>query len=267
MMSCCALEEPEMAAHSHAESMLLLATDFDGTIAPIVARPEDAVIHDGARRLLERCAAIPSMTVAVLSGRDVDDVRARLGGVRAIVAGSHGLECSDADGRRLWSTPARLPAEDERLFAGLAAAGFLVERKQLAVALHFRERELGDAHPLLSEFIAWGRRGGLQIMAGRKVVEARVRGGGKSAALRRLASMTGARHVIYVGDDTTDVEALEYAAEYGGAIFVASSERATPSIEPLTVVQSVESACLAMIHRIVAVAPEAAVALHRTESA
>lgn len=259
-MSCCVLEVHDEVERGRSP-IVLLATDFDGTIAPIVARPQDAVLHDGARRLLARCGAIEQIAVAVLSGRDVEDVRGRLGGVRAIVAGSHGLECADADGRMLWSTPARLPAEDAVLFEELGHRGLLVERKKFAVAVHFRGREIWGDDPILARFIDWARRGGLEILAGRKVVEARIPGEGKRAALRRIAMLTRAEHVIYAGDDTTDVDALAFAAELGRAIFVASSERAIPDVDPLTVVRSVDGACLAMIQGIIEASPAAAVAL------
>ena len=261
-MSCCALEEHEEMLSGEGET-LLLATDFDGTIAPIVERPDDAVIHPCARRLLDRCAGTPSLVVAVVSGRDVDDVRRRLGGLRAIVAGSHGLECVDADGRALWSTPVRFPEPDSALIAAIKAAGLRVERKKLATAVHFRGHELRDLDPLLSPFIAWARRAGLEVIAGRKVVEARVAGEGKRAALRRLAVLTKARRVVYAGDDTTDFEALEFAAEFGRAIFIASDERRPPEISGLSVVHSVEALSFGIIREIIEHAPKAAVGLQR----
>lgn len=260
-MSCCALEVHEVKT-SYDGATLLLATDFDGTIAPIAERPEDAVVHECARRLLDRCAAAPSLVVAVLSGRDVEDVRPRLGGLRAIVAGSHGLECVDADGRTLWSTAARFPEPDPALIATIEAAGVRVERKKFAMALHFRGREIRDLHPLLSPFVAWARRAGLEVIGGRKVVEARVAGGGKRAALRRLAMFTKTRRVVYAGDDTTDFEALAFAAEFGRAIFVASDERRPPEISPLSVVGSIEGLCFGLVCEVVEHAPRAALALH-----
>lgn len=83
-MSCCALEKHEMTS-SQGGGTLLLATGFNGTIAPIVERPEDAAIHACARRLLERFASAPSLAAAVLSGRDAEDVCSRHGGLRVIV--------------------------------------------------------------------------------------------------------------------------------------------------------------------------------------
>lgn len=261
-MSCCALEADEMTPSPDGDT-LLLATDFDGTIAPIVERPQDAVIHGCAARLLERCASLPALAVAVLSGRDVEDVRSRLGGLRVIVAGSHGLECVDADGRALWSTPAGLPEPDPALIAAIEAAGLVVERKKFGTAIHFRGHELRDLDPLLSPFIAWARRAGLEVIAGRKVVEGRVAGGGKRAALRRIAMLTKAHRVVYAGDDTTDFDALEFASEYGRAIFIASDEQRAPPVEPLSIVHSVEALSFALIREVVENAPKAALALHR----
>lgn len=259
-MSCCALEVPEMSAAE--ASTLLLATDFDGTIAPIVNRPRDAVMHDCARRLLERCAQARSIAVAILSGRDIEDVRGRLHGIRAIVAGSHGLECADAHGGMLWSSPVVFPQPDPAMVDSLTAAGLFVEKKKFAMALHFRERPDREYQVPLHDFIAWAQRNDLQVIAGRKVVEARVRGGGKREALQRIATLVRAKRVVYAGDDTTDVDALAYAAECGRAVFVASNERQPPEIGSMRIVQSVEGVCFAFIREIIDFSPDTALVLH-----
>ncbi|HVS30506.1 MAG TPA: trehalose-phosphatase [Thermoanaerobaculia bacterium] len=227
-------------------STLLLATDFDGTIARITPRPDDAFIEESAFRLLEECASSPSIVLAVVSGRDVDDVRFRLGGVPAIVAGSHGHECVDAHGRMLWSAPRVIPDLDAGLLVELTLAGLLIEPKKFSVALHYRGREPDDLAPLLSRFARWAGHNGLDLLPGRKVVEARVPGGGKRAAIRAIAGLVQARRVIYAGDDRTDFEALALAAERGSAIFVRSSERNPPAIEGLQVVATVDGLCAAL---------------------
>ena len=212
---------------------VLLATDFDGTIAPIVNDPAAARIHPAAHAFLSGV----EVPVAILTGRDVADVRARLGGMHAIVAGAHGLECEDADGRLLWTSPRAFPGPPAELLAALAK--FRIERKKYAMAVHYRDTTPDGIEP----FGAWARGEGLEVIDGRMVVEARLPGGGKEVALQRIAGHVGARRVVYAGDDTTDFGALAYAASRGGAAFVISAERAAPDVQGLVRVSGVEDLC------------------------
>ncbi|MGZ5431911.1 MAG: hypothetical protein ACXWH7_03210, partial [Thermoanaerobaculia bacterium] len=95
----------------------------------------------------------------------------------------------------------------------------------------------------LSAFIWWARDEGLDVIPGRMVLEARVSGGGKRAALRAIAAYVDARRVVYAGDDTTDFDALAFAAARGPAVFVTSRERAAPDLHGLARVDGVEELC------------------------
>jgi trehalose-phosphatase len=217
-------------------AVLLLATDFDGTIASIVPRPDDAAIHPAPAMVLRQCAATPSIVVAIISGRDVDDVRQRIGDLPAIIAGSHGLECRDANGDLLWTTDRVMP--DLEIAERMAAAGFHIERKKFSCAIHFRGIDPDLA--LIEEFKLWANSHGLEVVPGKQVVEARVPGGGKADALRRIAGVVGASRIVFAGDDTTDFDALALAAQQGQAIFIESEERETPAISGLIRVRSIE---------------------------
>lgn len=212
---------------------VLLATDFDGTIAPIVQDPSAAEMHPAARAFLSEV----KVPVAILSGRDGEDVRPRLHGLRAIVAGAHGLECEDADGRALWTCSRPFPEPPPDLLAALQR--FRIERKKYSMAVHYRGMEPDG----VESFAAWGRDEGLTVIPGRMVVEARVPGGGKGAALQRIAEHVGAQRVLYAGDDTTDFHALAYAAAHGRAAFMVSAERVPPDVPGLVHVSSVEELC------------------------
>src|SRR5688572_9669020 len=85
-----------------ARPRLLIACDFDGTLAPIVDQPEEATLPSQVRRLLGKLQALPGVTVAVISGRAVCDLRTRVGIDGVLYAGNHGLEI-DAPGI-LWSS-------------------------------------------------------------------------------------------------------------------------------------------------------------------
>jgi trehalose-phosphatase len=221
---------------------VLLATDFDGTIAPIVQDPAAAEMHPAAKTFFERIDS-PDVAVAIISGRDVEDVRARTRGVRAIVAGAHGLECEDADGRVLWTCPRPFPEPDPELLATLQRAGLRVERKKYSMAVHFRGLDPHGVGDAINPFVWWARGERLEVIPGRMVVEARVPGGGKGEALRAIAEHVDAHRVVYAGDDTTDFDALAYAASHGRAAFVTSAERAAPDVQGLARVRGVEDLC------------------------
>ena len=232
----------DRSKHEPERVNVLLATDFDGTIAPIVEDPAAARIHPAAKSFFARIEG-RDVAVAILSGRDVEDVRARTRGVRAIVAGAHGLECEDADGRLLWTCRRPFPAPDPDLLEALGRVGVRVERKKYSMAVHFRGLDPRAVSDALSRFIWWARDEGLDVIPGRMVIEARVSGGGKRAALRAIAAYVDARRVVYAGDDTTDFDALAFAASHGRAAFVTSSERSAPDVEGLARVDGVEDLC------------------------
>lgn len=221
---------------------VLLATDFDGTIAPIVHDPAVAEIHPVAKSFFARIAG-RDVAVAIISGRDVDDIRARTAGVRAIVAGSHGLECEDADGRLLWTCRRPFPEPGPELPAALERAGMRIERKKYSMAVHLRGIDPRGVLDALAPFTTWARDEGLDVIPGRLVVEARLSGGGKRAALRAIAAYVGARRIVYAGDDTTDFDALAFAASRGRAAFVTSGERAAPDLHGIARVAGIEDLC------------------------
>lgn len=210
---------------------ILLAADFDGTLAPISRDPAEVTIDHAFAGFLRRAAERSDVVVAIISGRDVDDLASRVGDVPAYLAGSHGLEIRSPEGTPIRSEPPLDRPLDPDLERDAAAVGLRIERKKHAVALHWREAPGVDgSHPVIARFRQWAAANGLELIDGRLVVEARTPGGGKEDALRYLFSTTEARHVIYAGDDLTDFAALRFAAARGRAFFVASDEREPPSV-------------------------------------
>lgn len=197
---------------------LLVCCDYDGTLAPIVADPAKAVPLPGAARVLERLAALPATTVALLSGR-ARAVLSALAGPPAgvLLVGAHGLELDD-------EVTALTPAESQliqRLHDDLAPVvggvdGVLLEPKPTGVAVHVRrcERVAGDA--VLDAVTAGpGVWPGVHVLHGKRVVELSVRPLGKGAAVDALRQRVAATGVLVVGDDVTDEDA--FAAVSGGA--------------------------------------------------
>lgn len=203
---------------------LLVALDFDGTLASIVPRPESAVIDPLAAEALADLARLPETVLAVLSGRDLQDLHARIPSHETMwLAGSHG---------RLLQRPAGpLPtvADDPRLVAFRdlpLLRGIRRECKDFSVAFHWRGRKEGEPVGWLRDVRETAEHAGLQILDGRQVLEVLVPGTGKEVALERISRECGATRLLFAGDDRTDLEALVFAQDHGLGVFVYSSERA-----------------------------------------
>jgi trehalose 6-phosphate phosphatase len=213
---------------------LLVALDFDGTLAPIVEDPAKAVIHRDARDVLTALAE-QAMAVAVITGRParqvlalgaLDDVGEAVGeaGRELVVLGQYGNERWTSTARRVVSPAppaglAGLIAELPRLLREAGAPDVWVEEKGLAVAVHTRRahdpRETFDRLlPVLAEA---ARARGLAVEPGRFVIEVRAPGMDKGRALRHLVEEYAAGAVVFVGDDLGDVPAFEAAAELRSA--------------------------------------------------
>lgn len=206
----------------------LLAFDFDGTLAPIHDDPGEVRIDRAAAALLAETSHVEGVVVAIVSGRDADDVAARVETSGAYIIGSHGLEIRAPGGVIVRDPPPLAIEVHSELGREIAARGLRLESKKHALALHWRGVPYEAVAPVVEMFGRWAHDAHLDVIDGRCVVEARRPGGGKEEALRWLARAVGASRVVYAGDDLTDFGPLRFAAESGRALFVASSERLPP---------------------------------------
>jgi trehalose 6-phosphate synthase/phosphatase len=205
---------------------LLLASDFDGTVAPIRLDPETVEIDPRARELFEWASRQPGVEVAFVSGRDLDDLRNRTRGIEAWRSGSHGQEIERSDGTLVRSAEAWNGSPPQEWSEKVRREGLRLERKKFGVALHWRGVEgIDENHALVREFEEWGRGEGLGLTRGRCVVEAALPGASKLAVIETLEREGGMERVFYAGDDITDLEAIAYAASHGRGVFVRSGER------------------------------------------
>ena len=201
-----------------------LVFDVDGTLAPIVARPELAAVPAATRAELERLAA-RYLLVACLSGRAGADARALVGVEGIEYVGNHGLEL-EPRAEELAARIARFRAD----------VGLPVEDKGLTLGYHFRAA--GDEESARRELETVAERAraeGLDARWGRKVLEIRPSvAADKGTAVRALVERTGARQALYAGDDTTDLDAFaalgDLGLEHAVRIAVASAE-APPGLE------------------------------------
>jgi trehalose 6-phosphate phosphatase len=192
-------------------------TDIDGTLAPIVPTPDMSEVPDGIRVSLERLAR-ECLLVAAISGRKTQDARGLVGLEDVVYFGNHGFEIL-RDGE-VEVIPEALPylekvGELERLAREeLAPRGAFVEQKGITASVHYRNapREVGER---CVEFVrSEGERLGLRITVGRGVVEARppIRAD-KGTAVRTLLEEYRPEKAMFMGDDTTDLDAFRELVE------------------------------------------------------
>jgi trehalose 6-phosphate phosphatase len=189
----------------------LVAVDYDGTLAPIVPRPEDARPAAGAQEALAALAQRIG-TVAVVSGRAASDVVAlgALDGIdRLVVLGHYGLERWAAGAVQAPPVDPAVDAARAELPAllGAAPAGVHVEDKRHSVVVHTRPADdpAGALAAIDPPLRALAGRLGLEVVEGRYVLELRPPGVDKGSAVDELAGSAGAAAVVYVGDDLGDL--------------------------------------------------------------
>jgi trehalose 6-phosphate phosphatase len=206
---------------------LVLLLDFDGTLAPIVERPEAAALPPDTRRALQQLRAAPGVRLALVSGRGLDDVRARAGLGDIAYAGNHGMEIQAPGVRRIHegAAAARPALEDvmRRLDPELAVIpGAILEDKGLTLSVHHRMVGSGAEREEVERRVRDAAAGApeLRITEGKRVLEIRPRvdwhkGKAVLFLLDHLAPVPGAP-VLYMGDDATDEDAFRALAERQG---------------------------------------------------
>ena len=197
----------------------VVALDYDGTLAPIVADPNQAHAHPGATAALQTLAPRVG-SLAIITGRPAADVP-QLGSFTDVTP----LVVLGGYGRQRWENGVLTQPEDSRAVARartelpelLAAApeGTWLEDKGQALAVHTRRTAdppavLAALEPVVRELAA---RLDLVVEPGRMVLELRPPGEDKGTALRELVTRIGATSVLYAGDDLGDLAAFDAVAE------------------------------------------------------
>lgn len=223
----------------------LVAFDFDGTLAPIVDDPGQAVAHPDAPRLLDELAAVVGH-VAVITGRPAGVATERLQlatGRRkdVVVLGHYGLERWDAATGEVQEPPtqlglARVRRELPDLLASVGAGDAYIEDKTVAVAVHTRRSSdpTGSFERLREPLAELADAAGLALEPGRLVLELRPPGVDKGGALRGLVDESSARAVAFVGDDLGDMPAFDtldaLRAEGLSGLLVCSGSAEVPAL-------------------------------------
>ena len=222
-----------------AGARLLVLTDFDGTLVELAEDPDSIELSSGRRDLLRHLARRPDLTLGVVSGRRVADVRMRVGaGDGVYYAGLHGLEIEGPGMHFLHSQTASTRALIQRLGRRLIDAtkdvsGVRVENKELTIAMHVRGAAPAaqqHAEETFREIAGpYLETGTLRVLCGAAVFEllpgvAWTKG---DAVLRIKAEVERqyrrAAWLIYLGDDVTDENA--FSAVGAGGITIAVGDR------------------------------------------
>ncbi|SDF67437.1 trehalose 6-phosphatase [Blastococcus fimeti] len=186
---------------------LLVASDYDGVLSPLADVPSEAGPEPGAAEVLLRLAAVPGVTVALVSGRGAADLRATSGFTGQLRwIGSHGAEFDGPLTDELAGRRDALAARLEPLVAG--TPGARLEVKPASVAVHVRQVPDRSAAVALLEAAGAQADSSLTKKPGKDVLELAVTDADKGSAVRRLADELGARGVLFLGDDLTDEDAF-----------------------------------------------------------
>lgn len=232
-----ALEEAGEIARQAEGKEVAVFLDYDGTLTPIVDRPEQAVLDPAMKSVLQ--ALSKQCVVAVVSGRDLGDVRERVGIEELFYAGSHGFDIAGPKGLDLENQEGAdfLPLLDraEEMLRDLleGVPGAHVERKKYSVATHFRN--VADENvDRVKEAVerARGEHPELRRSLGKKVIELQpgIDWDKGRAVLWLLDVLKLDRHrafPLYMGDDVTDEDAFRVLEDRGAGIVVEKESRDT----------------------------------------
>ncbi len=223
-------EDFSMILGENAAGPPVVFLDFDGTLTPIMATPDAAVLSAEMRELI--LSLKKKTRVAVISGRGLTDIRERIGIADLIYAGNHGAEIWDGAGVVVTQneTEKRDLIEDilSRLTDGVSGIpGVIIEDKGVTVSIHYRQvktRQLADFFDVFFNCVQ-GHDDSLRITSGKKVFEIRPRDiWNKGDAVKWICdTMMPGRDVVYVGDDTTDEDAYKVLKGWGLSVSIGMS--------------------------------------------
>lgn len=214
---------------------LVFLLDYDGTLTPIVDRPDDANLSDDTRQVLRDLSA--RHPVAIISGRERHDVQNRIGLDTLYYAGSHGFDIAGPDNNSVTHVEgADFIPEVRRAIAFLenrltALSGVLVEKKTFSVAIHTRlaaDSDIPTVEKVIADALAKHPR--LRTKKGKRVVELIPdidwhKGRAAAWLIEKLQPAHGPLFPVFLGDDQTDEDVFAALPDNGLGILVAREPR------------------------------------------
>ncbi len=227
----------ESLARVAASDRLLVALDFDGTLAPLEDEPMNARALPSAAAAVAALAALPDTPVAFVSGRSMHDLREiaeHADDAQIFLAGSHGAEFwVPGEGLLETDEDEDAPALRDELRDQMAAEvggleGIWVEPKTFGFGIHTRVASPEDAQTArnAADRLVQDRAPHWRRRTGHNIVEYSFRHEGKDSAVTALRERTGATAVLFAGDDVTDEDALASLGQNDLGIRVGDGETA-----------------------------------------
>jgi len=230
---------PEIVTRMKSAKNFLLFADYDGTLTPIVDRPEGATLPNDIKQVIQQLSALPNCTVGIISGRTLTDIIDRVGLINLVYAGNHGMEIKELSGITTIDPAVRM---SQPIIHGLYKVlvknlsqikGVQVEYKGLSLSIHYRliaEGMLHDVTKIFEDATDIARKAGdIRITHGKKVFEVRPAVDiNKGNAVRMLINKYRKDNLIdsrtllpiYLGDDQTDEDGFKATEEYGNGISI-----------------------------------------------
>jgi trehalose 6-phosphate phosphatase len=232
---------PEWRARRDRIGHMLIALDFDGTIAPIVPHPDDAQLLPHARPVLNALAERSDTEIALISGRSLNDLRTRIAIEDIYYAGNHGLEIHGPDlDDTVPGALALVPRVQDCLMTLIATVGEIegiyIENKHLSLSVHYRmvddpamQKRVEDE----VERVFFAHREGLRLTTGKRVREIRPdidwhKGRALLYIIDEIESVRGATMLpMFVGDDKTDEDGFAALPSTGAGVLVGPADAHT----------------------------------------
>ena len=209
---------------------LLLFLDYDGTLTPIVSRPELALCPTDVKKHLERLRDLPGVYVAIISGRSREDVREKVGVSGISYVGNYGLEIENPAGRYKDILSSARKSELKRITRNLKNSfkeipGLLFEEKGPILSVHYRrvpkKFSVKISQTIEREIQRWGNH--WKITQGKMVLEIQPNVDfHKGKAVREILTVFPSQGLlpIYLGDDQTDEDAFRVLKAIGVSVFI-----------------------------------------------
>jgi trehalose 6-phosphate phosphatase len=228
---------PRVQAQISQAKRILLLTDYDGTLAPIVERPELAEIPESTRQVLKKLARQRTFKLGIISGRGLADLKSKVKIRGLIYAGNHGFEIR-GPGLNFVNPLAKeirpfLRVVSKILTLALETTkGVFVEDKGLTLSVHYRQmagNNSGDENYLFDSIMRSARdTGKFKVTAGKKVYELRPAiDWDKGKAIEMLIKKYGHKNgrkdgllPVYIGDDVTDEDGFKVVRRYRNGLAI-----------------------------------------------
>ncbi len=209
---------------------LFLFMDYDGTLTPIVDRPDLAFCPSAVKRHLDKLRDLPGVSIAIISGRSLEDVREKVGVSGITYVGNHGLDIENPAGRHKRLLTSARRTELKKMTRHWQDSlkeipGILLEEKGSTLSVHYRhvpQKWFTKVRQVLeAELQQWGDR--WEIAHGKMVLEIRPKMDfSKGEATRQILKSFPSRDLlpIYLGDDQTDEDAFRVVKGRGVSVYV-----------------------------------------------